>query len=323
MSGTESGMARGAARDPAHGPTSAWAAEVARYYDRNTDRFLLVGGGRSVHSIHRELWGPGVTSAREASDYVHRLLADEIARRMEGDDGARVIFDFGCGVGGTLFHLAERFPRVSLTGVTVSTRQVDLARTIATERGVADRCAFVLGDFSTVELGARADVIVAVESFAHAERASAFLANAARHLRPGGVLLVVDDFLAAESDALDARQRASVERFRVGWRVPAVCTAARLAEEALAPGLDLESRVDLSSLVRPGSRVRDRLVAAVSPLADRLGLARIPFYGNVIGGNALQVGLREGFLRYELLALTKRGPGPHPGAGVSRDGPDA
>lgn len=323
MSGTESGMAQGAARDPAHGAASAWTVEVARYYDRNTGRFLLVGGGRGVHSMHRELWGPGVTSAREASDYVHRLLADEIARRMEGDDGARVIFDFGCGVGGTLFHLAERIPLANLTGVTVSTRQVDVARTIATARGVADRCAFVLGDFQEVDLGARADVIVAVESFAHAERASAFLANAARHLRPGGVLLVVDDFLATEPDALDARQRASVERFRVGWRVPAVCTPARLAEEAFAQGLDLASRVDLSSLVRPGSRVRDRLVAAVSPLADRLGLARIPFYGNVIGGNALQVGLREGFLRYELLALTKRGPGSHPGAGVSRGGLDA
>jgi len=320
VSGTESGMAPGAARDPAHAPASDWAAEVARYYDRNTGRFLLVGRGRGVHSMHRELWGPGVTSAREASDYVHRLLADEIARRMDGDAAAPTIFDFGCGVGGTLFHLAERFPHALLTGVTVSTRQVELARKVAAQHGVADRCAFVLGDFSTVELGAPADVIVAIESFAHAERASAFLANAVRHLRPGGTLLVVDDFLAAEPDALDTRQRACVERFRTGWRVPAVCTAARLGEEASAQGLDLESRVDLSSLVRPGSRMRDRLVAAVSPLAERLGLARIPFYGNVIGGNALQVGLREGFLRYELLALTRRRRRPPAAAGVSPDG---
>jgi hypothetical protein len=44
-------------------------------------------------------------------------------------------------------------------------------------------------------------------------------------------------------------------------------------------------------------------VALASPVAASLGLARVPFYGNMIGGNALQIGLREGFLKYRLLVF--------------------
>jgi cyclopropane fatty-acyl-phospholipid synthase-like methyltransferase len=276
---------------------------VSHYYDRNTRRFLLMGSGRGSRSIHRELWGPGVGSAGEAAGSIDRMVADEIARLLPG--ARALILDFGCGVGGTLFHLAERFPGARLHGITVSRRQVAIAERLAGKLGYADRCSFVLGDFQTARLDVRADVIVAVESFAHSATADAFLANAAKHLREGGCLILADDFLASPKDSLDARQRLRVEEFQAGWRVPAVCTTESLVAPAAARGLTAERNVDLTSHTRPGSRVRDRLVAALSPLAARVGLAGFPFYGNMIGGHALQVGLREGFLRYQLLVLRR------------------
>lgn len=281
--------------------------EVARYYDRNTPRFLLVGSGRGVHSMHRELWGPGVGSAREAADYIHHLIADEIAERVTptATDAGPVVLDFGCGVGGTLFHLAERFPRARLHGITVSTRQVEIAKRLAGGLGLADRCSFSLGDFHTADLALQADVIVAVESFAHASSVDAFLVNAAKHLRPGGRLMIADDFLAADKTSLDARRRTHVDRFQSGWRVPAVCTTDSLARAAGERGFGVEGTTDLTSLTRPGSRARDHVIAVLSPLLAGLRLGRMPFYGNMIGGHALQVGLREGFLRYRLLVLRR------------------
>jgi hypothetical protein len=86
-------------------------------------------------------------------------------------------------------------------------------------------------------------------------------------------LILADDFLASPKDSLDDRQRLRVEEFQAGWRVPAVCTTESLAAAAAA----------------------------------RVGLARFPFYGDMIGGHALQVGLREGFLRYQLLVFGRRG----------------
>ena len=285
------------------------STDVARYYDRNTGRFLLFGTGRGVHAMHRELWAPGVGSAREALEHIHRLVTDEIAELAapEAVRSERIIVDFGCGVGGTLFRLAERFPDARLSGITVSRRQVEVARRLARELGYAARCSFALGDFQTAAPELQADAIVAVESFAHSDSADAFLASAARHLRPGGRLLIADDFLARREDDLEEGQRRRVEQLRTGWRVPAVCTTDELAGAAERHGLLLEKRIDLSSLTRPGRRVRDRLVAALGPLLVRLDLGRFPFYGNMIGGNALQIGLRERFLLYQLLVLRRVG----------------
>jgi SAM-dependent methyltransferase len=292
-------------------PGATRTDDVARYYDRNTGRFLLVGRG-GVLAMHRELWGPGVRTACEAADHINALVAAE----LEGLEKATspLVLDFGCGVGGTLFRLAAWLPNARLRGITVSSRQHAIAVRLAEELGWAARCSFTLGDFHAADLGDVGDVsavskvaaaIVAIESFAHSVSPAAFLANAARHLEPGGRLVVADDFLARDEGALTPMQAKSVERFRRGWRVPAVGPAIRLVEQAAAHGLAVVKNVDLTPLTRPGARLRDRLVALVDPALGRLGLARIPFFGNLIGGHALQVGLREGFLEYRLLVFRK------------------
>lgn len=272
---------------------------LARYYDRNTARFLFVGPGRDTYSIHRELWGPGVTSASEAAAYIDGLMGDKIAK--SNPDGPTAVVDFGCGVGGTLLSLAHRFPDMSLHGVTISKRQVDIARRLAERAGVSDRMNLKHADFHDVDLAVEADAVLAIESLAHSGDRAAFLATAKRHLRPCGRLLVADDFLATEAQRLSSAQRSCVERFRRGWMLPGLCTVDRLMDDAGRAGLSLREDVELTELARPGSRTRDRLVALVAPLADRCGLSPIPFFGNMIGGHALQVGLSEGFIRYRLL----------------------
>jgi len=286
-------------------PASITASDVADYYDRNTRRFLFMGGG--APSFHRALWAPGVTSAQEAVEHIDHLVAEEIAPIVDG--GARsdppTIVDFGCGVGGTLFRLAERFSHARFTGVTVSAKQAAVAERLARDRRLAGRCSFSLGDFQTIDLGVRADALLAIESFVHSASPETFVASAARHLRVGGLLLVVDDFLTAEVASLTYRQRIAVDELRAGWRIPALCTVDRFVAAAAAQHLHPVRSTDLTPLTRPGSRLRDRLTAAVSPLAAGLGLERMPFWGNVIGGHALQVGLRDGFVTYRMLVLEK------------------
>jgi len=283
--------------------TGTASADVARYYDSNTRRFLRFGSGRDVHAMHRELWGPDVRSASDASDYVNRLLAEELADLAR--EVSPTILDFGCGVGGTLFRLAEHFPGARLVGVTVSPRQREIAESLASELGHASRCEIVVADFDATDLGMEADAVVAVESFTHSASATTFLANAARHLRPGGRLIVVDDFLSADEATLQARERVQVDRFRSGWRVPAVCTVEGFERAAAEQGLGREKLVDLTPLTRPGRRLRDKAIAVTAPVLASLGLTGLPFCGNLIGGNALQIGLREGFIRHALVVLLK------------------
>ena len=67
--------------------------------------------------------------------------------------------------------------------------------------------------------------------------------------------------------------------------------------------LSLRKDLDLSGYTRPGSRLRDLVIALSSPMFDRLGLAGVPFFGNMIGGHALQIGLKDGYIRYRLLVF--------------------
>jgi len=276
---------------------------VARYYDSNTRRFLTVGGGGGTLSIHRHLWGPGVRTTAEASGYVNHLLAEVIRERRDAHD--LTILDMGCGVGGTLFHLAEACPGSRLHGITISETQCRLGNRGARERGVDARCVIQHGDFESTGLGITADVIVAVESFVHGSSRERVMQWIAAHLSDGGLLLLVDDFIASPSLAATHGGRRHIEDFQTGWRAPGICTVEDVTRSASRAGLRLEADRNLTPMIRLG-RPRDRVIAMTSPLFRLVGLSHVPFFGNMIGGNALQAGLRSGLFEYRFLVLERR-----------------
>ena len=285
--------------------------EIARYYDRNTRRFLVFGRGGRSHAIHRELWGPGVSSPVEAAAYLNARVADRLSELGIGP--TTTILDLGCGVGGTLLHLADRFPAVALVGITISPRQVEIARGLVAERGLAGRCRIVLGDFQSMgperagQTASRpADAAIAIESFTHSMTPERFMAAAQGHVATGGALVIVDDFVDEEGAARRSRVAdRRLDELRRGWRLSSLCSVAALVEAGASQGFALVRNEDLTPLVRLG-RPRDRLIALGAPLFEGLRLARVPFFGNMIGGNALQIGLRDGFLRYRMLSFRKR-----------------
>src|SRR3954470_1803484 len=98
---------------------------VRDYYDANTWKFLLAGRERA---IHRELWGPGVTSRAEAVHHAHAVVADQLG------PGDRRVLDLGCGVGTAALYLARR-QAVEVVGVSISPEQVRLADRFAARGG--------------------------------------------------------------------------------------------------------------------------------------------------------------------------------------------
>ena len=263
---------------------------VREYYDANTRKFLLTGGHRV---LHRELWGPGVVNRREALHHAHALVVDEIA-----EDDQRVL-DLGCGVGTAALYVARQRP-VDVVGVSISPEQIRLAKRFADSGGpLRGSARFEVGDFTAMREDLSGfDLAFAIESFVHAEPASAFFREVGGALQPGGALVVIDDFMT--DDGADRR----LDDFRTGWHASSLMTVARAVALAADAGLDLVDSRDLSPLQRLG-RPRDRVVLALQPVLRRLR-RRSLWAQSMVGGHALQACHRAGLLEYHLLRFQRR-----------------
>jgi SAM-dependent methyltransferase len=98
--------------------------------------------------------------------FVHQL-ADDLSTVPEVHEalrnGARVA-DLGCGVGWSAIGLALAHPGVTVDGFDVDEPSIEMARTAATESGVADRVRFHTVDAATLTGGADAyDLVFAFE----------------------------------------------------------------------------------------------------------------------------------------------------------------
>lgn len=273
---------------------------VEQYYDASTRRFLAVGRSGEALAIHRPLWADGVRTHTDAAAYINSLIADQ-AEAALGRPPERVV-DLGCGVGGTVFHLAQKWPDALLCGITISAEQVRLAQMHGNASALDARCSFLRSDFTLPMTLPRADLVVAVESHVHAPSATQFLQSALRHLRPGGVLVLVDDMLTRPETALTARETARLAQFRSGWRLGHVPDCEGLVARAQAMGFSVATVEDLTRYLHLG-RLRDHALSVVGPVADLMRLSRWPLFGNMIGGNALTQSYRAGQMRYTMLVL--------------------
>jgi len=107
--------------------------------------------------------------------------------------------DLGTGPGKIAVELAAR--GASVTGVDISDRQIAAARRVASERGVDDRCEFLVAPAEETGLeSACADIVTAGQCWVWFDNDRA-VAESARLLRPGGLLVVAHYcYLAPVSD---------------------------------------------------------------------------------------------------------------------------
>ncbi|WP_066657475.1 MULTISPECIES: SAM-dependent methyltransferase [unclassified Sphingomonas] len=134
-----------------------------------------------------------------------------LAKRAGLRDGWRVL-DAGCGVGGPAIDIAGAID-VTIMGVTICPRQVELATGFVADAGLADRIDIQCGDYHRVAApDGSFDAVLFLESSNHSEDPVALFAEMARLLRPGGHLYIVDTIIA-DRDTLTGEERTAVELF--------------------------------------------------------------------------------------------------------------
>ncbi len=275
---------------------------VRRFYDRNTPAFVALGQGGAVGAIHRAVWGPGVTS--EAAAF--RFVEDAIAAAITGAGAVPAnavphVLDLGCGIGASLCYLAERLP-ITGTGVTLSPVQARVAGERIAASGLAARVQVIEGSYTDLPASVgTVDAAYAIESFVHGPDPARFFAEAARVIRPGGILAICDDIARPTADAHAQR---TLDRFRRGWHVHSLVTAMELQQLAAVAGFAHAGTTDLTPFLQLG-RPRDVVIDLLLPLVAWLPLEHTRL-GHLDGGRALQRGLTRGWLGYDLTIFTRR-----------------
>ena len=231
-------------------------SDIRRYYDRNTSAFVALGQGGSVGAIHRAVWGPGVRGSEAAFRYVEDQIAERIRRLPLDVDNPHVV-DLGCGVAASLCYLAERLPSIRGTGITLSPVQVRLAEERIRKAGLSDRVTCLEGDYGDLPASVGpADLAYAIESFVHGPDPAGFFAQCRQLIRPGGLLVICDDF---KRPTHEAAARRAIERFKRGWHINTLVDRVELQARAQEAGFAHESTTDLSPYLEL-NRPRDRMI---------------------------------------------------------------
>jgi tocopherol O-methyltransferase len=148
---------------------------------------------------------------------------------------------------------------------------------------------------------AAADIAYAIESFVHGSSPARFFAECHRLVRPGGLLVICDDFKRPTAEPAAAR---TIERFCRGWRVNTLLEQDELCSLARSAGFEHESTTDLTPYLEI-RRARDRVGDLMLALFGWLPAVATRF-DYVSGGSALQTCLERGWIGYDLAVFRRR-----------------
>ena len=123
------------------------------------------------------------------------LIQFREAWRWVDQAGARLVADAGCGYGGFAVFVARQAPTLSVDGYTLSDVQRAVARQALARLHLSKSRALLR---SYDRLQRQYDAIVDIESLGHSANVAATLHHWASHLRPGGVVVIIDELFRPE-----------------------------------------------------------------------------------------------------------------------------
>ncbi len=218
-----------------------------RYIDALIGDFADGGAGRFNHLGH---W-PDLDADPLSTGLVQaQLQMVEILTELAGIGDGATVLDVGSGFGGTLEVLDRRFSDVTLVGLDIDERQLALCRNLVPSP--RNRMAWIQGDGCNLPIGCHSvDHLLSVEAMWHFPTRAAFFAEAARVLRPGGSVVVVDLLVepgAAAKVGLadDAELTATLQEAFSPWPQPHL-TRAELVAIAEGAGLACTEAVDATA----------------------------------------------------------------------------
>lgn len=237
------------------------------YYE-DTDFHRQQGGiWRDARGAAVYLLGARIVHVGRNTDFqIHDAFVEAIG---DPDPAPTRILDLGCGFGKTTFSLKKRWPAASVAGIDLAAPCLRLGRRMATERGLAiDWRQGALERLPEPDAGADLAVVTMVLHELPEPAIDAALAEAFRVLRPGGLLVVLENRLIGDpfrDQILEWYSQLIDEPFWEPFRhlnLPAKARAAGFAEASAepwyAPGSGPEHEADPHRFFTPWGLTRAR-----------------------------------------------------------------
>jgi cyclopropane-fatty-acyl-phospholipid synthase len=207
---------------------------VTFHYDVSNDFFRLWLDRQMVYSCAY------FERAEDDLDTAQTAKLRQLCRKLRLQPGQRVL-DIGCGWGGFAIY-AARTCGVSVTGVTLSRPQAELATALANEAGVGREVRIECRDYRAVEETEAYDAIVSVGMSEHVgtEHLAGYFQHAGRLLKPGGVCL---NHAISDGVRLQGRRFSSFTEAYVfpDGEIPPIPAVLRAAETAGLEVRDVEN----------------------------------------------------------------------------------
>ncbi|MFD1552319.1 SAM-dependent methyltransferase [Putridiphycobacter roseus] len=220
--------------------------EVASYYDTTLIHYRQWWGLKKNLSLHYGLWTKGISSFSEALANTNKVLLSHT-----NIDSKSKVLDAGCGVGGAAIYIHQK-TQASITGLTLSKKQIEFAMAAAQEKNIVDAVNFLEMDFTYTTFPSETfDVVWACESICNAINKAAFIQEAYRLLKPGGQLIMCDFYKKSQQQK---DRKAYMKKWGDTWGVPQFETVQFFKSEMLNKGFNRIKTFDHTSDIKKSAK---------------------------------------------------------------------